>query len=101
MNIKRLARPRTALADQPVKNKPEPLRTRPNPTPSKAERQRKQRVQELEMEISSLETTLAQIGRQLENPPTEPGKVQYLGQEYLKIQNELDKRIEEWSNLQV
>lgn len=90
-----------AQADQTVKNKQEPLRPRPKPTPSKAERQRKQRIQELESEISNLETSLAQIGRQLENPPPEATKVQHLGQEYLKIQNELDKRIEEWSNLQL
>jgi ATP-binding cassette, subfamily F, member 3 len=90
-----------SLADQPDKNKQETLRARPNPTPSKAERQRRQRIQELETEISSLETKLSQISSQLENPPSEPGKVQHLGQEYLKIQTELDKRIEEWSNLQV
>lgn len=89
-----------ALAVPPDKYKPEPLRVRSNPTPSKAERQRKQRIQELETEISSLETKLAQISSQLENPPAEPGKVQHLGQEYLKIQNELEKHIEEWSNLQ-
>jgi len=89
-----------AQAAQPLKTKPEPAHTRSNPSPNNTVRQRKQHVQALEQEISSLETNLAQIGHQLEDPPADPVRVQQLGQEYLKIQNELDERIEEWSKLQ-
>jgi hypothetical protein len=51
----------------------------------------------MENEINALEAQLAAISRQLENPPAEPGKVMRLGQEYQRLQQTLDERLEEWT----
>jgi ATP-binding cassette subfamily F protein 3 len=53
----------------------------------------------LEEEITKLEWELADIGRQLENPPVDAGMVQKLGQNYLKIQKKLDGLLNEWGEL--
>ncbi len=53
----------------------------------------------LEEEITKLEWELADISRQLENPPADAGIVQRLGQNYLKIQKKLDGLLNEWSEL--
>jgi ATP-binding cassette subfamily F protein 3 len=61
------------------------------------ERQRKQHLLSLEAEIASLEGQLAAISHQLENPPADPGKVMRLGQDYQRVQQSLDQRLEEWA----
>ena len=48
-------------------------------------------------EIASLESQLAAISRQLENPPADPGKVLRLGQDYQRVQQSLEQHIEEWA----
>jgi hypothetical protein len=53
----------------------------------------------LEAEISRLESELELIGRQLENPPADGGKVYQLGQEYNRLQEVLDQRMLEWGEL--
>jgi ATP-binding cassette, subfamily F, member 3 len=65
--------------------------------PSKFEqRRRKQRIEAVEAEISKLEDQMAKITRQLENPPPDPVKVQQLGEEYNRLQKELEERMEMW-----
>ncbi len=73
-------------------------RLRP-PGAASAERKRQQQLQALESEIAALEEQLVAIGRQLENPPDDLGKVQRLGQDYQRIQQALDERMEAWSQL--
>ena len=63
------------------------------------ERRRLQRIKSLEDEISTLETKLASLTRQLENPPSDPAKVTRLGQEYQDMQYKLEERMDEWANL--
>ncbi len=63
------------------------------------ERERLQRIRRIEEEINALEGRLAALGRSLENPPADAGKVQQLGQEYLRLQEEHDARLEEWERL--
>jgi ATP-binding cassette, subfamily F, member 3 len=63
------------------------------------ERQRQRRVKEIEALIERKETDLAILGRRLENPPAEAGKVQKLGTEYVEIQKELEALMDEWGEL--
>lgn len=63
------------------------------------ERQRKQRLIALEDEISAIEAQLADLSRRLENPPADAGKVYQMGQEYERLQQTLEARLEEWAQL--
>jgi ATP-binding cassette subfamily F protein 3 len=73
---------------------------RPRPAMvSPEERRRRTRLKEVEAQIATLEEQLAVLSRKLENPPADPAKVQRLGQEYVKVQSELDLLIEEWEQL--
>jgi len=58
-----------------------------------------QRQEILEENISALEKRLNDITRQLENPPSDPGVVQRLGQEYQQLHQELESFIQEWEEL--
>ncbi len=68
---------------------------------AKAERRRLAQMQELENQIAALELRLAELGKQLENPPTDPAKVAKLGKEYASVQREMDGKLGEWEGLQV
>ena len=63
------------------------------------ERRRKAYLQEVEDRVTHLEQDLAAITRKLENPPTEPGEVQKLGSDYVRVQKELENLLEEWERL--
>ncbi len=65
-----------------------------------AQRKRRARLEELEARISELEAQLATLSRQLEAPPSDPGQVQRLGSDYVRLQSELDRRLAEWEELQ-
>jgi hypothetical protein len=67
----------------------------------KEERRRLARLQELENKIAALEAELSQIGFRLENPPADLAKVAKLGQEYQRVQLEMDGWLVEWENLQI
>jgi len=83
--------PRTA-AGQKVGNGP-----RPGNGPSKMEqRRRQQRIVALEAEITRLEKELQAITQQLENPSSDLGRIQRLGQEYTRLHALLEDRMEEW-----
>jgi ATP-binding cassette subfamily F protein 3 len=62
-------------------------------------RKRQQRMSALEQEISMLESHLKSIEVQLENPPDDSGKVQRLGEEYARVQADLEERSDEWIKL--
>ncbi len=63
------------------------------------ERQRRQRLSDLETEIGKIEEDLAQVSRKLEDPPADAGQVYKLGEEYERLQQALEQRMEEWGKL--
>ena len=63
------------------------------------QRKRQMRIDALEERITELETKLAGVGRLLENPPADAVRVQRLGQDYADLQQELDERMDEWTQL--
>lgn len=67
--------------------------------PTQEERRRRARLREVETLIASLEAELDTLGRKLEKPPSEPSKVQRLGQDYVRVQSELDELMVEWESL--
>lgn len=69
------------------------------PVSTLEERKRKTRLLQVEKLIDQLEDDLAALGRKLENPPKDAAKVQKLGNEYVKVQQELDTLMEEWGKL--
>jgi ATP-binding cassette subfamily F protein 3 len=68
---------------------------------SKNEQARRQKqLDTLETEIASLEAQLAAISRQLETLGVDPGDVQKLGQDYVRIESEMEIKLQEWESLQ-
>ncbi|MGC8856374.1 MAG: ATP-binding cassette domain-containing protein, partial [Anaerolineae bacterium] len=67
---------------------------------SKEERRRLAQLQQLENLITSLEQKLAEVSAQLENPPANASEVARLGEEYTRIQREMDEKLSEWERLQ-
>jgi ATP-binding cassette subfamily F protein 3 len=84
-----------SLAEVRVKVK-EPVQ---RPRSTSEQRRRKARLQEVETIITGLENELALLARKLENPPSDPAKVHKLGNDYVRVQKELDKLMEEWGGL--
>lgn len=78
---------------------PAPKRVRDSAT--KEERRRVARLQEVENRISGLEKQLGELGALLENPPADPLEVRRLGQEYARVQTELDEQLGEWERLNI
>jgi ATP-binding cassette, subfamily F, member 3 len=66
---------------------------------AKEERRRKARLQELENQIAALESQAAQVGRALENPPSDPAEVVRLGTEYERLHAEMNEKLAEWEGL--
>lgn len=64
-----------------------------------ADRRRLARLREVEVDITRLEGQLEELSRKLENPPSDPLKVQRLGNEYVQLQKELDRLLLEWEEL--
>jgi ATP-binding cassette subfamily F protein 3 len=62
-------------------------------------RRRQNRLKEVEAQIADMESKLAELSRQLENPSVEASKVQELGEAYVSVQGELDRLMKEWENL--
>ena len=64
------------------------------------QRRRQRRVEEIEKHVEELESQMAAISIQLENPPEDSADVQRLGDDYVEIQNEMHALIAEWEQLQ-
>lgn len=62
-------------------------------------RRRKARLVDLEEEIAALEKELASVAGELENPPADPAKVEQLGENYVRVQQQLEVLLEEWAAL--
>jgi ATP-binding cassette, subfamily F, member 3 len=70
---------------------------RPGGGLSKMEQHRRQqRIVALEAEITRLEKELQAITQQLENPSSDLGRIQRLGQDYTRLHALLEDRMEEW-----
>ncbi len=69
------------------------------PGGSAEERRKRLRLQEVEAQIDVLEYELAILGRKLENPPKDAARVQKLGNDYVRVQQELDTLMDEWGEL--
>jgi ATP-binding cassette subfamily F protein 3 len=67
---------------------------------SAEEKRRQKRLKEVEKQIEELESRLAVLGAQLENPPADAARVQKIGKEYVNIQVDLDALIKEWELLE-
>ncbi len=81
--------------------KNEPARTAARAGLSKMELKKRQaRLQALEDQISQLEDQLQIITRQLENPGGDAGRIQRLGQEYTRLQEQLELLMLEWEKAQ-
>ena len=97
------ARQQVESARQHVEAQPvveaQPARPAQRPGNTNKERQRKQRLSDLEIEIDEIEAQLAQVGHQLETPLADAGLVYKLGQEYERLQQALEARMEEWALL--
>ncbi|GAP12945.1 protein containg ATPase component of ABC transporter with duplicated ATPase domains [Longilinea arvoryzae] len=63
------------------------------------ERRRQQQMQQLEHDIEATEAQITALERTLENPPADPGEVARLGQEYQRLQTQLDERMAAWGEL--
>jgi len=61
-----------------------------------SERLRQQNLLSLEEEISRLEGELVELGKRLETPAVDAERVQELGSEYVRIQEELEDLLAEW-----
>lgn len=68
---------------------------------SPEEKRRRNRIKSVEDQIAELEAQLSTISRQLENPPSDPARVQKLGSDYVRLQGELEAMMKEWEELQI
>jgi predicted RNase H-like nuclease (RuvC/YqgF family) len=92
----------SAEAPVNIKNSSAPLqREKKEKSGLSKDQQRKlnERLAMLESEVNMLEQHLKSIETQLENPPSDSSKVQRLGEEYARVQQDLEERMEEWAHL--
>lgn len=75
-------------------------RARQDSRPSTEDRQRRKRLKEVEERITKLEQELAGLEQRLENPPADPGLVQQLGRDYVRVQQGIEQLMGEWEELQ-
>jgi ATP-binding cassette, subfamily F, member 3 len=76
-------------------------RSRQDNRSSTEERQRRKRLKEVEEQIGRLEVELGQLEQKLETPPPDPAVVQQLGQDYVRVQEDIERLMEEWENLHI
>ena len=88
-----------AAAGKAIEQNQRSEKERPRNVNSGAERKRKERLRSIEAEITDLESQIAGVSRQLENPPADAGKVVQLGRDYQNLQHSLETRLSEWAAL--
>jgi ATPase subunit of ABC transporter with duplicated ATPase domains len=70
-------------------------RGKSRPAPDKTEKQRQKRIAELEAAIVEHETRLAELTRQIET--AKPDRVAALGNEYARLEQEMQALVDEWA----
>jgi ATP-binding cassette subfamily F protein 3 len=70
-----------------------------NAASTKEDRRRTAHLQQIENSIARLEKQLGELGTLLENPPPDLIEVRRLGQEYNRVQTEMDQKLGEWEQL--
>jgi ATP-binding cassette subfamily F protein 3 len=93
METERLVLQETEKNTAPVKKVTRKPRT------SAEEKRKKARLKEVESIIDQMEADLVVLSHRLENPPKDAAKVQKLGNEYVRVQKELEALMEEWGEL--
>ncbi len=93
LEAERIAMQETISITTPVKEAPR------KPSVTAEQKRKKARLKEVEVLIDQLEADLASLSRRLENPPKDAARVQKLGNEYVRVQKELDALMEEWGEL--
>jgi ATP-binding cassette subfamily F protein 3 len=88
---------RASVAVKPAAGRPK----RASASASKEERRRVAKLQELENAIAGLDKKLAELERELDNPPADPRQVAKLGREYNSVKKEMDEKLGEWEKLQI
>ena len=73
-----------------------PIPRRTKDPGAKEERRRIAQVQEIENAIAKLEQQLGDLATLLEHPPADPVEVRRLGNEYTRLQDEMDSKLAEW-----
>ncbi|MFZ2097513.1 MAG: ABC-F family ATP-binding cassette domain-containing protein [Anaerolineales bacterium] len=66
---------------------------------SAKDKQKRAQIDEIETQIDHLEAELSTLAHKLENPPKDSAKVQKLGNEYVRVQKELEDLMEAWGRL--
>ncbi len=94
-----ISSPASAPPRVQVEANPSAAPASPRPLSKDQQRRRQMKVEALETQISELETRLKVVERQLENPGQDPVKVQRLGQEYVTLNQTLEKLMEDWAAL--
>jgi ATP-binding cassette subfamily F protein 3 len=92
---------RVAPQDVPISRPraPEPRKTKN--LKNKDERRKIAQLQVLENKIAALESELAALSAELENPPADAAAVTRLGQEYERVQREMEELLSEWERVQI
>jgi ATP-binding cassette subfamily F protein 3 len=85
-----------AVVASPIKHKPRS----PKDTSARDQRRRIAQLQEVENSIASLERRLGELAGRLENPPGDTLEVTRIGEEYARLQSEMDEQLGEWERLQ-
>ena len=93
----RLAEQQTATAES---RKPGDESRKIRNVKAKEERRKIAQLQELENAIATLEADLANLGAQLDSPFVNPKEVAVLGNEYERVQKEMDEKLREWEEVQ-
>ncbi len=86
-------------------NRPESMRSgltqasQSKPLSNYQRRKAKERLISIEQEIHTLEQEQAKLAKELENPPGEGGAVLVLGEHYVDVQNQIEKLLSEWAEI--
>ncbi len=83
--------------------RPGAVQAEASPAPRRSnneERRRQAQILDLENRISDLEAQLKTLESQLASPPTDAGRVQKMGSDYVRLQQELEARLLEWETMQ-
>jgi hypothetical protein len=65
-------------------------------TTARDQRRKIAQLQEVENSIASLERQLGELASRLEKPPPDTQEVARIGEEYARLQSEMDEQLGEW-----